>query len=105
SSDVCSSYLWWEWHYLKRRRYEDPRQLPHADAVQRVAYSPDGRFLALGGLDGTFAVWDTRTWKPVHTWKGHADHVYGLAFSPDGNYLATGGNDTQGRVRTVKRAT
>ncbi len=87
----------WEWHYLKRRRYEEPRDLPHAVAVLRVAYSPDGRYLASGCLDGTVTVWGRRTGQRLHCWKrgpdAHTAHIYGLAFSPDSRYLATGGND------------
>jgi WD40 repeat protein/serine/threonine protein kinase len=95
--DECPEDLsGWEWHYLKRRRYEEPRELPHSDVVLSVAYSPDGQYLATGSQDGTVTVWDRRTWQPVHTWKeGHARHVYGMAFDPAGRYLATGGADTR----------
>jgi len=95
--DRCPEYLrGWEWHYLKRRRYEKPRELPHSDVVLSMAYSSDGRYLATGSQDGTVMVWDRRTWQPVHTWKeGHSRHVYGVAFDPSGRYLATGGADTR----------
>jgi WD40 repeat protein len=82
----------------QRRRYEKPRDLlPHEVAVLRVAYSPDGRYLASGCLDGSVTVWDRRTGQRLPSWKGgpeaqHA-HIYGLAFSPDSRYLAAGGND------------
>src|SRR5262249_11430525 len=60
--DACPEHLrGWEWHYLKRRRYEKPRELPHAVAVMCVAYSPDGRYLASGCLDGSVTVWERRT--------------------------------------------
>src|SRR5262249_25944799 len=87
----------WEWHYLKRRRYQEPHDLPHPDVVLGVACRPNGLYLASGGLDGSVIVWDRQTWQAVCTWKGrdqgHAKHVYGLAFSPDSRYLATGGED------------
>src|SRR5262249_37568226 len=96
--DECPSHLrGWEWHYLKRRRYEKPRDLPHAVAVMCVAYSPNGRYLASGCTDGSVTVWDRRTGARLHSWKGapdaHHAHIYGIAFSPDSRYLATGGND------------
>jgi WD40 repeat protein/serine/threonine protein kinase len=96
--DECPPQLrGWEWHYLKRRRYEKPRDLPHAVAVLRVAYSPDGRYLASGCLDGSVTVWDRRTGQRLHSWKrgpeAHHAHIYGIAFSPDSRHLATGGTD------------
>jgi WD40 repeat protein/serine/threonine protein kinase len=97
SSPVQPDLRGWEWHYLKRRRYQEPHDLPHPDVVLGVACSPNGLYLASGGLDGTVIVWDSQTWKAVYTWKGrdkgHANHVYGLAFSRDSRYLATGGDD------------
>jgi WD40 repeat protein len=95
--DGCPERLrGWEWHYLKRRRYEEPRELPHSDVVLSTAYSPDGRYLATGSQDGAVTVWGRRTWQPVHTWKeGHAHHVYAVAFDPTGRYLASGGADTR----------
>jgi eukaryotic-like serine/threonine-protein kinase len=92
----------WEWHYLKRRRYEKPRDLPHEVAVGRVAYSPDGRYLASVCRDGIVRVWERRSGQQLPSWKGgpeaHQAHVRGrgIAFSADSRYLATGGAD--GRI-------
>src|SRR5262249_31555460 len=96
--DECPSHLrGWEWHYLKRRRYEQPRELPDAVAGVCVAYSPDGRYLASGCVDGIVTVWDRRTGQRLHSWKGgpeaHQAHIYGMAFSPNSRHLATGGTD------------
>src|SRR5262249_59272661 len=69
----------WEWHYLKRRRYEKPRELPHAKAVMCVAYSPDGRYLASGCVDGSVTVWDRRTEQRLPgSWEGgpEAHHAH-----------------------------
>src|SRR4029434_10071220 len=88
--------------YLKRRRYEKPRDLPHEKAVGCVAYSSDGRYLACGCVDGILTVWERRTGQQLHSWKGgaeeHETHVYGIAFSPDSRHLAAGGSDRRIRV-------
>ena len=63
-----------------------------------LAFSPDGRLLATGHLDGNnldflpgaVKLWDTRTGKLVATWPvpDETGGVYALAFSPDGRTLA-----------------
>jgi WD40 repeat protein len=83
----------WEWHYLKRRRFQDPQVLPIRDAALVTTYSPDGRYLAAGCVDGSIALWDTWNWAKVKTLSGHTQHVYSLAFSSSGKYLASGGHD------------
>lgn len=47
-----------------------------------VAYSPDGRRLAAGGMDGTVAVFDVATSKLLHTLDGHFRPVRSLTFTP-----------------------
>ncbi len=56
----------------------------------RLAFSPDGKHLALGGVEGLVELWDTATRQKVQTFKGHSGPVHSLAFSPDGTRLATG---------------
>jgi WD40 repeat protein/serine/threonine protein kinase len=85
----------WEWHYLKRWPFAEVGKLPHpGDIVNSVAWSPDGRLLASGSMEGRVKVWDARTGTPVFDLV-HAQKrfVRGLAFSPDGRLLATGGED------------
>ena len=47
-----------------------------------VAYSPDGRRLACGAMDGTVAVFDVPSGKLLHTLTGHHKPVRGLSFTP-----------------------
>jgi len=77
----------------------DPRQLGQrlllADGA--LAFSPDGRTLAVA--DGSFDVqlWDIAdpsSPRRVATLVGHTDSVNALAFSPDGQTLASGSDDT-----------
>ena len=64
-----------------------------ADNINSIAYSPDGRYVAVG-MDIVWAfLWDLNS-GAVNGWgKLDASEVYDVAFSPDGRYLATGNDN------------
>ena len=90
----------WEWHYLKRLCHTDLLTLRgHTDAVNGVAYSPDGTRLASASSDGTVQVWDAITGQEVlPPLRGHTGVVYAVAYSPDGRTLASASHDKTVRV-------
>ncbi len=94
----------WEWHYLKRRRYQEPFTFRgHQSWVIGVAFSPDGKLIAsassaLNNLLGEVQVWERASGRVVHTLHGHLGPVVGVAFSPDGRYLASAGWDRTAKV-------
>ncbi|MCI0376393.1 MAG: PQQ-binding-like beta-propeller repeat protein [Gemmataceae bacterium] len=61
------------------------------ERLKSAAYSPDGRLLACGDMDGTIHIWDPETGSQVRTLTGLAGYVHCLAVSPDGRLLCAGG--------------
>ena len=61
--------------------------------MSRVAFSPDGRSLALSSWDGTVKLWNVTTGMEVCSLRGHKYRSWGLACSPDGQTIATSSED------------
>ncbi len=67
--------------------------LRHGDAVQCLAFSPDGKTLASGSAyrDSTIRLWDVATGRERIRIPSLLGTVWSLAFSPDGGVLYSGG--------------
>jgi WD40 repeat protein/DNA-binding SARP family transcriptional activator len=63
------------------------------DAPARITFSPDGRVLAVGSLNGTIQRFDVATLKPVGAPIPVDAPATSLAFSPDGKLLASGSSE------------
>ncbi len=71
----------------------------HVGGAWSVAFAPDGRRLASGGVyDALVKVWDVQAGREVLSLRGHADAILGLVFSPDGRHLYSAGTDHAVRV-------
>jgi WD40 repeat protein len=67
----------------------------HRGNVNKVAYSPDGRFLATATeKNGTVFLWDAHTWQPLYKcqicWISSLGNIV-MSWSPDSSSLAIGG--------------
>src|SRR6266540_4297935 len=60
--------------------------------------SPDGKLLAVGYLDGTFAIWELETRRELWQHRGHKTNIREFAFSGDGRLFATASQDFSARL-------
>lgn len=65
----------------------------HPGVVKAIAYSPDGRYLAIGGSDKNIYVLDIANHALTKTLVGHTGPVSSVAFSPDGKALLSSSED------------
>ena len=77
----------------------------HTNAVDAVAFSPDGKLLASGSRDATVGLWRVEDGTLLRTLEGHMSLVNTVAFSPDGKLLASASGDRTVRVWRVDDGT
>ena len=79
-----------------------------------LTYSPDGKMLAVAGVNGSIGLWNVATGALSHLLHGHQGRANAVAFSPDGMILVSGGGDhavnlwdvaTGALVRSLKQHT
>jgi len=70
------------------RSFGDPSR-----RVCSLAFSGDGKTLAVGGGDHEIHFWNVATGKELDPGDAHRDRATAVAWSPDGKLIATGGQD------------
>ncbi|MDJ0702624.1 MAG: GTP-binding protein [Leptolyngbyaceae cyanobacterium MO_188.B28] len=65
----------------------------HTDYIGRIAWSPDGQFLASPSNDQTIRIWNVARGECTAVLKGHTNTVFSVAWSPDGQRLASAAGD------------
>lgn len=92
----------WEWGYLNRLCNSELCSFAAQGRLLAVAFSPDGRTIAAGGLSGTIHLWDINTGAEQKL-SGHTTLIQSVVFSSDGQRLASvasyWGNAIPGEVK------
>jgi WD40 repeat protein len=69
------------------------KRFPTRSGHVAFAFSPDSRWIAIGGSKPEVALYDAESGKLVHDFENVGQRVLSIAFSPNGNMLATGSRD------------
>ena len=71
--------------------WRDPQSFPEVKALfgpcRTATFAPDGRSVAVGGVDRQIRIWDPKTDRVLAVLSGHRDVIHALAFVPDGSML------------------
>ena len=62
--------------------------------IESAAFSPDGRWLAFGNVEGLIRVWNVRQHTLSYAVQAHNGSITALTFSPDSMLLASGPGST-----------
>lgn len=65
----------------------------HPAGAMSLVFSPNGRNVLSGGIDGDIRVWDVSNGKNVFTIEGHGSPITTVAITADGSMLASGSYD------------
>src|SRR4051794_11482026 len=87
-ASLLGALVWWYW--------PDPhlvRTIVMDDRVSAVAFSPDGKTLAVGVAHGTIELRAVATGALVRQLSGHTGNVLSVAWSADGQQLVSGAYD------------
>jgi WD40 repeat protein len=71
--------------------YTNPRFMSGYLYATALAFSPDGQWLAVGGMDGYLRIWDVFSRREIHRLHGHDGATRTLGFSADGRRLVSFG--------------
>jgi small GTP-binding protein len=70
----------------------------HTAPIGRIAWSPDGSFIASPSVDRTIRIWDAHRGECVRILKGHTNNVYSVQWSRTGKRLASASRDNTIRL-------
>mmetsp|Transcript_31451 Transcript_31451/g.92222 ORF Transcript_31451/g.92222 Transcript_31451/m.92222 type:complete len:563 (+) Transcript_31451:77-1765(+) len=93
-SDDFTIYLW----HPTEGRHPVKRMTGHQQAVNHIAFSPDGRYFASGSFDKKVKIWSGKSGDFINTLTGHVGAVYQVAWSNDSRYLVSASKDSTAKL-------
>ncbi|MCE5299660.1 MAG: WD40 repeat domain-containing protein [Spirochaetia bacterium] len=85
SADLSGTVIIWD-----VKRGAGLLRIQHGSPVESAALSPDSRFVATGGRDGTVKLWQVVGGGLLKSFEVGGDAVFSVSFSPDSKLLAAG---------------
>ena len=96
-SDDFTLFVW----HPKDGKHPIKRLTGHVQAVNHIAFSPDGRFFASASFDKKVKIWNGKSGEFLSTLTGHVGAVYQVAWSADSRYLVSASKDSTAKLWQV----
>lgn len=96
-SDDFTLFLW----HPKDSKHPIKRLTGHQQAVNHIAFSPDGRYFASASFDKKVKIWNGLSGEFLSTLTGHVGAVYQLSFSSDSRYIVSASKDSTAKLWQV----
>mmetsp|Transcript_23505 Transcript_23505/g.32971 ORF Transcript_23505/g.32971 Transcript_23505/m.32971 type:complete len:548 (+) Transcript_23505:124-1767(+) len=93
-SDDFTLFLW----HPKESKHPIKRLTGHQQAVNHIAFSPDGRYFASASFDKKVKIWNGKSGDFIATLTGHVGAVYQVAWSSDSRYLVSASKDSTAKL-------